>query len=324
MVTILDKEFPTYNFDEIKDNCYGFIYVTVNNKNNKMYVGMHYRWEKSYLGSGVILKNAIKREGRSSFTRYIIDTADSYDALVDLEVYYITQAFGVNCTKHPLFYNITDKPYKQGSTSWGYLTQEQREARVTKFTKTLQKTLSSLSTEELAQRKQMYRDKANKAYKNDPELRKRVSEGTRKGMTPEVRKHLSEVKTGVKQSISEEERSRRAERMRAVGKMRTNPWNKGISTKELLGAKMSEGKRKYYTVYLNDRLLLEHVSNVGGYQEIANKISKVLDNKPIGKNNVSNLIATGKPYEAKVPHKQFMNGLRIVRERGEEGTYDKL
>lgn len=324
MVTILGKNFPTYDFDKIKGNCFGFIYVTVNNKTNKMYVGMHYRWDKSYLGSGVILKNAIKRDGKSSFTRYIIDTADSYEALVELEVYYITSAFGVNCAEHPMFYNITDKPYKQGSASWTYLTPEQREARIAKFTKTLQTTLGSMTEEEIEQRRQLYRDKANEAYKADPELRKRVSEGTRTGMTPEVRKHLSEVKTGVKQNLSIEERERRAEHMRKIGRKSTNPWNKGVSTKHIIGEKISLSQRKYYTVLLNDVPIIEHVNNVGSYQGIANKISEYFDGKPIGKNNVSHLITTGESYVAKIPSKQFMNGLRIVRERGDEGTHDKL
>lgn len=322
MVTILGKNFPTYDFDKIKGNCFGFIYVTVNNKTNKMYVGMHYRWDKSYLGSGVILKNAIKRDGKNNFTRYIIDVADNYEDLVQLEVYYITEAFGANCTLHPLFYNITDKPYRKGSSSWNYLTNEQREARVSKFTKTLRRTLSSMSKEEIAERKRSYKERAIKSYDNDPNLRKRVSEATRKGMTDDVRKHLSEVKQGVKPNISDEERKRRAERMKKVGSRPTNPWNKGISTKELLGDKMSEGKRKYYNVYLGDMLIIPHVSNKGGYQAIAEKISEYFDGKPIGKNNVSHLITTGEPYVAKIPKKEFMNGLRLIEERGDEGIYD--
>lgn len=324
MVTILGKNFPTYDFDKIKGNCFGFIYVTVNNKTNKMYVGMHYRWDKSYLGSGVILKNAIKRDGKNNFTRYIIDVADNYEDLVQLEVYYITEAFGTNCTLHPLFYNITDKPYRKGSSSWNYLTNEQREARVSKFTKTLRRTLSSMSKEEIAERKRSYKERAIKSYDNDPNLRKRVSEATRKGMTPEVRKHLSEVKTGVKQNLSIEERERRAEHMRKIGRKSTNPWNKGVSTKHIIGEKISLSQRKYYTVLLNDVPIIEHVNNVGSYQGIANKISEYFDGKPIGKNNVSHLITTGEPYVAKIPSKQFMNGLRIVRERGDEGTHDKL
>lgn len=324
MVTILGKNFPTYDFDKIKGNCFGFIYVTVNNKTNKMYVGMHYRWDKSYLGSGVILKNAIKRDGKNNFTRYIIDVADNYEDLVQLEVYYITEAFGTNCTLHPLFYNITDKPYRKGSSSWNYLTNEQREARVSKFTKTLRRTLSSMSKEEIAERKRSYKERAIKSYDNDPNLRKRVSEATRKGMTPEVRKHLSEVKTGVKQNLSIEERERRAEHMRKIGRKSTNPWNKGVSTKHIIGEKISLSQRKYYTVLLNDVPIIEHVNNVGSYQGIANKISEYFDGKPIGKNNVSHLITTGEPYVAKIPSKQFMNDLRIVRERGDEGTHDKL
>lgn len=80
----------------------------------------------------------------------------------------------------------------------------------------------------------------------------------------------------------------------------------------MLGEKMSRGKRKLYTVYLGDTILIDEVSNKGGYQAMANTISNSFGGKPIGKENLRWLATTGEPYKAKVKSKEFMNELRLV------------
>lgn len=57
----------------------GFIYMTTNMINGKKYIGKRLYdkrgiW-KEYLGSGVLLKRAIRKYGRQSFKRDIIDRA---------------------------------------------------------------------------------------------------------------------------------------------------------------------------------------------------------------------------------------------------------
>lgn len=323
MIEILGKQYSTYDFEEIKGKHYGFIYVTVNNTNGKMYVGLHFRWDKTYLGSGKILLNAIKREGRKNFTRHIIDVADSYEDLVALEHYYITKAFGVNCSESRLFYNIYDKEHKSGSMSWDYLTDEERADRIARSTKKLRETLAKRTPEQIKETSEKRRRIALLNYKRNPKLRDTISKRTSEGMTPEVRKHLSEIKKGVTPKISEEERIRRAERMRKVGKKKTIPWNKGKSTKELVGDKMSLGHRKYYSVLLNGEVIIPELTNQGGYQAMADSIGQYFGGKPIGKKNVQTLIKTGEPYVAQVSHKKYMEGLQILKKEGnEKRTHD--
>lgn len=57
------------------DKKYNFIYITTNLINNKSYVGFHSTdiIEDKYLGSGKILKKALKKYGRKNFSRRILE-----------------------------------------------------------------------------------------------------------------------------------------------------------------------------------------------------------------------------------------------------------
>ena len=84
---------------------YGFIYVTTNLVNGKMYVGqkkMRVDW-KTYLGSGHAFKKAVKKYGRENFERKIIDIAFNADELNYLERMY-TKMFDVMNKRE--WYNI--------------------------------------------------------------------------------------------------------------------------------------------------------------------------------------------------------------------------
>lgn len=86
---------------------YGFIYVTTNLVNGKMYVGQRKRtrnW-RTYLGSGNALRLAIDKYGRENFTRNIIDIAFSKTELDRLELYYTKLFHAVN---HRHWYNICE------------------------------------------------------------------------------------------------------------------------------------------------------------------------------------------------------------------------
>lgn len=72
---------------------YYIVYETTNNINNKKYIGMHstYDLEDSYIGSGKLIKKALKKYGRSSFTREILFICDSYEEMAIKEKELITQ-----------------------------------------------------------------------------------------------------------------------------------------------------------------------------------------------------------------------------------------
>lgn len=80
------------------------IYKVTNTLNNRYYIGRHAtkNIDDSYMGSGIGIKNAIKKYGVENFTKEIIATADSADALWDLEKEIVNE----EVVKDPLSYNM--------------------------------------------------------------------------------------------------------------------------------------------------------------------------------------------------------------------------
>lgn len=88
------------------------IYLTRNLINNKKYIGQSIRNDKNYLGSGNLLKKAIKKYGKDNFLKEVIVSGDfNYNLLNDLEIHYICL---YNANNSGEFYNL-----KQGGRNCG-------------------------------------------------------------------------------------------------------------------------------------------------------------------------------------------------------------
>lgn len=88
-----------------KYSMYGFIYVTENILNGKKYVGQRAykgRWHL-YLGSGTLLRKAIKAHGATHFRRTIIEEAQTAEELNSLEAFYVEK---FNAVADPNWYNL--------------------------------------------------------------------------------------------------------------------------------------------------------------------------------------------------------------------------
>jgi len=107
--------------EELKSK-YGFIYVTVNNINNKIYVGQkkfNSSW-KSYLGSGVSLNHSIKKYGKENFTRHIIEICHE-EEIDNQEIHWI---YELNAMDKNIGYNLCEG----GRTTRGFkYSDEQKE-----------------------------------------------------------------------------------------------------------------------------------------------------------------------------------------------------
>lgn len=92
----------------MKNEKYGFIYITTNNINGKKYIGQksyHKSNWKTYLGSGIHLKRAIDKYGKENFSREIIEECSTKEELDEREIYWISF---YNAVESDLFYNIAN------------------------------------------------------------------------------------------------------------------------------------------------------------------------------------------------------------------------
>lgn len=102
----------------MKDEIYGIIYLTINNINNKKYIGQHKTTNilDSYLGSGSILLKSIEKYGRENFTRRVLDFAYSKEDLCEKEVWWIKY---FNAVESGEYYNIHEGGFG-GNTMAGF------------------------------------------------------------------------------------------------------------------------------------------------------------------------------------------------------------
>ena len=88
------------------ENYYGFVYITTNLINGKRYIGQRSYFKpgyEEYLGSGKALLRAIRKHGRSNFSREIVGQAFSKKELDNLERQIISEYDAVESRD---FYNL--------------------------------------------------------------------------------------------------------------------------------------------------------------------------------------------------------------------------
>lgn len=81
------------------------IYKTINKINNKIYVGQDSNNNPNYLGSGEILKKAIKKNGKENFEKIILEKCASKDELNEREIFWIKELDAMN---PKIGYNLTN------------------------------------------------------------------------------------------------------------------------------------------------------------------------------------------------------------------------
>ena len=86
---------------------YGYIYKVTNKKNNKIYIGMHKSqvFDETYYGSGVLIKKALKKYGKESFTLEVIEWGETRNDLCKKEQYWIEK---FDARNPDIGYNIAD------------------------------------------------------------------------------------------------------------------------------------------------------------------------------------------------------------------------
>lgn len=111
---------------------FGYIYLTTNIINKRMYIGKHKssKYDKSYYGSGKLILQDIDKYGIENFSNEILFEASSKEELDEKEKYYIAvyrEVYGEN------LYNIALGG--DGGDTYSNRTQEEKDEFVTKMTK---------------------------------------------------------------------------------------------------------------------------------------------------------------------------------------------
>lgn len=91
------------------------IYKITNKVNGKMYIGQHITddLDDGYLGSGLVIKNAVKKYGPDSFTKEWLEFAENAEDLNYLERIYVDEEW----LARPDTYNLI----LGGTGGWGYV-----------------------------------------------------------------------------------------------------------------------------------------------------------------------------------------------------------
>lgn len=104
---------------------YHYIYKTTNLINGKIYIGKRSSnklcEEDRYLGSGLIFKRSLKKNGRDNFKKELLEYCDEFDVF-DREIYWIEK---LDSTNFKIGYNIT----KGGQGRLGFKHSEEEKKR---------------------------------------------------------------------------------------------------------------------------------------------------------------------------------------------------
>lgn len=168
-------------YKEIRDP-YGFIYITTNLVNGKRYLGLkcfNEKW-KDYLGSGIILKQAVDKYGPENFSRNIIDIAYSKEELKQKEYEY---SVFFDVVESDDWYNIV---YGGGATLGYHFTDEQRE-----------KISKSLQGREMSEEARKKMSESKKGVPFTDEHKRNLSKSQiGRVFSDETRKKMSDIKIG--------------------------------------------------------------------------------------------------------------------------------
>ncbi|MGL5797901.1 MAG: NUMOD3 domain-containing DNA-binding protein [Cetobacterium sp.] len=182
---------------------YGFIYLTTNTINGKMYIGQkNYKKDfRTYLGSGTALKLAVEKYGRENFVREILCECKDLEEMNHMEHFFTSL---VDAENNPDFYNL-----KAGGNQKGYSQETRNKMSRLKIGKKLsednrRKLLKSLVGREVSEATKNKISEKLKGVKHTLERKNNISE-SKKGSVPwnkglefseEVKIKMSEAKKG--------------------------------------------------------------------------------------------------------------------------------
>lgn len=198
-----------------KQYTYHYIYKTTNLINGKFYVGMHSTFDLNdgYLGSGKALWYAFKKYGKENFKKEILEFLPDRKSLIDREKEIVTKDLINETECYNMLIGGQGGPTFEGKTHTIENKEKFRKFQTgRKLSKETCKKISEANKKRKLsdETKKKLSDKLKEYHRNHTatdEQKQKLSEATKKGMTSEVRKKISE-------KAKERERQKREERER--------------------------------------------------------------------------------------------------------------
>jgi hypothetical protein len=104
------------------------VYRTVNTINGRFYIGVHQtnHLDDFYIGSGVLLKTAVRKYGKENFTREIIKICETEEEMFRME-----EELVVTNDENPMSYNVATGGRSGGNNRRAFLMKTDSEYRTT-------------------------------------------------------------------------------------------------------------------------------------------------------------------------------------------------
>lgn len=274
---------------------YGYIYITTNAINGMKYIGKHKsnEFDCKYLGSGILLRKAIKKYGAENFKVELLKSAETLKELNSLEIEFIEK---YNCTHDSSFYNLSKGG--DGGDTVNYLTPLEKiyfyKTRPNGMTgkKHSEETLKKIS-ESLKGKK--------KGVPKSEEHKRKISEGNKgkhigRESSFKGKKHTEEAKEKIRQS--------------KLGK--PSP-RKGTKVSDESIKKMSESKKGMYERGRHPLAKKCMIIYPNGDEFVFNCLNDLKDfiKKDLSSDIVKKLVKSGEPYNTNRKSKKYMEGIII-------------
>jgi group I intron endonuclease len=165
------------------------IYQTTNLINGKKYIGKDIKNNPYYIGSGTLLKKAIKKYGKKNFKKEILEYCNNKEHLVEREKYWL-EYFDVENNNN--FYNKTNKPFGNSGLS------EETKKKISKAR--IGKKLSEETKEKISKARTGIKSKEYKKGKNHGNYKKSKTKEHKTNMSLSRigKKHSEEWKQAIK------------------------------------------------------------------------------------------------------------------------------
>jgi hypothetical protein len=231
------------------------IYKTTNLINGKIYIGQTIRSSEKYLGSGIKLKEAIKKYGKKNFKKEILLTVSTQQELDEAEIYFI-KLFDSNNPK--IGYNLNEGGQLENKT--GTKLHKETKEKISKSLKGFkhsEETKKLMSKNSSGENNGMYK----KGHLISGEKNGRFGG---KGTTDETREKISKSKKGSK--ASEETKKLISEKLSGenngmYGKNQYNIWLIKYG-KEVADKKLQEFKEKQKLANKGKKFSEEHKEKI--------------------------------------------------------------